>query len=233
MYSLLPLALVVALALAAPARAQEPVPLGTPLRQDGYTFRPPEGFRMARMDAFLGTRVGAVPFPPGGARFLSAALQHGEGPDADSLLVAVVDGTFVANERTRDAFSAAAIRHFSEELGMPLALDRAEVIAGPARRVEVRATLKQRDQVRGILVAAMEGEGRHAVVTFSVPASRFEAELPTLRASLDTFRADRPPASDWTRNLTRAAIPFIGLLLFASWWLWRRRQLRREEALHP
>lgn len=223
---LLPLALVV-VAVAAPPE------LGTPLRQDGYSVRPPAGFRMSRMDAFGGSRVGAVPYPPGGARQLSVALQEGDGPEAASLLVAVVDGTFVANDRTRDAFSAAAIRHFSEELGMPLALDRAEVIRGVSPRVEVRATLKQRDQVRGILVAAMEGEGRHAVLTFSLPSSRFDAELPTLQASLDTFRADRPPASDWTRNLARAAIPFIGLLLFASWWLWRRRQARREESAQP
>jgi hypothetical protein len=198
--------------------------LGTPLRQDGYSFRPPEGFRMVRMDAFHGTRVGGVPYPPGGQRFLSAALVDGEGQDASSLLVSVVEGTLVADETTRDAFSTAVVRHFAEELGVPLTLDRAQVVRGPAPRIEVRGTLKQRDQVRAVLVAALQGEGRHVVMTFSVPAARLESRLPTLRASLETFRPDSAPTAPWKRRVTSAILPALGLMLLASLWLWRRQR---------
>ncbi|MHB8873427.1 MAG: hypothetical protein ACYC8T_07040, partial [Myxococcaceae bacterium] len=139
--------------------AAEPM-LGTPLRQDGYSLRPPQGFRMARMDLFRGTRataVSAVASPeargPGPARWLSAALVDGEGEDAAAMVVSMVEGSFQATPAARDEFSTAVVRHFSEELGLKLAMERAELVGGPAARIEVFGTVRQEDQVRRVLVS--------------------------------------------------------------------------------
>lgn len=171
--------------------------LGTPLRQDGYRFQPPAGFRMARLEPYAGTRVGAVSASGTAPRFLSAALVDGAGPDAAVLLVAVVDGPFEAEPGAPDDFAAAVARHFREELGLEFALDRVERVAGPAPRIEVRGTLRQDGQQRAVLVAGMEEAGaRHAVVTFSVPSARLAALEPALRASLDSFRPEADPRLD-------------------------------------
>jgi hypothetical protein len=200
--------------------------LGTPLRQDGYTLRPPEGFKMMRMEPFHGSQVGAVPEEGGEPGHLSAALVDGEGPDAAAVLVSVVEGSISATPATRDAFSARVVRHFNEQLGMPLALERAELVREPAPRIEVQGTIKRQDQLRRILVVGMEGEGRHAVLTFSVPSARYEALLPALRASLDSFRPEAPPPG-LSRGAVGALATAIALALFGSWSLWhRRRQLR-------
>ena len=60
--------------------------LGTELRRDGYGFRPPEGFRLERMERYAGSRVGAVASGGAEPRFLSAALADGEGEAAATLL---------------------------------------------------------------------------------------------------------------------------------------------------
>jgi hypothetical protein len=200
--------------------------LGTPLRHDGFSFRPPEGFRKARMELFQGTRAGAIPLDWARPRYLAAALIDGEEEDAGSMLVAVVDETFEANPSTREAFSAAVVKHFADELGKPLALERAWLVRGPSPRVEVVGTIREQDQLRRVLVVGMEGENRHAVITASVPSGRFEELLPKLRASLDTYRPDSAPGLG--RNLAGSVAALLGLGLFASWWLWRRRvRLRR------
>ncbi|MGA9522192.1 MAG: hypothetical protein WBV82_12050 [Myxococcaceae bacterium] len=199
-------------------------PLGTPLRQDGFTVRPPEGFRMMRMGPLHGTWVGAIPGEDGDLGFLSAALVDGDGADAASMLVSVLEGSFEAGPSTRDDFSSATVRHFNETLGMPLSLEHVELVREGARRIEVRGTVRQQDQLRRVLVAGMEGEGRHVVITFSVPSGRYEALLPALRASLDTFRADSPPSSDLSRSVAGAAATVLASALFGSWSLWRRRR---------
>lgn len=204
--------------------------LGSPLRQDGFSLRPPEGFRMVRMDLYHGTGAGAVAVDPGSPGYLSAALTDGEGPDAASLIVATVEESFDATPSMRDDFSTAVVRHFAEALETPMSLQRAELVRGPSPRIEVLGTVKQHDQVRSVLVAGMEGSGRHAVITFSVPTGRFEAMLPVLRQSLDSFRAEGAPAHQRSRSLAGAAAVLFALLLFASWSVWRRRRrLRRAE----
>src|SRR5215211_4974448 len=122
--------------------------LGTPLRQDGFSFRPPSAFRKARMELFQGTRAGAIPLDSSRPRYLAAALVDGEEEHAAALLVAVVDETFEASPSTREAFSAAAVKHFADELGMPLALERALLVRGPSARVEVVGTIRKEDQLR-------------------------------------------------------------------------------------
>ncbi len=201
-------------------------PLGTPLRQDGYSVRPPDGFRMMRMGPFHGTRAGAVPAGEDGPRYLSAALVDAEGPEAASMLVSVQDGSFEATPSSRDDFSAAVVRHFNDELGTPLSLEQVELIRDGATRIEVRGTVRKQDQLRRIVVAGMEGEGRHAVVTFSVPSGRYDALLPTLRASLDSFRADAPPASEFSRSLAGTLASALAVAMVGSWSLWRRRRAR-------
>ena len=66
-------------------------PLGPVLRQDGFQMKPPSSFRMARMDLFHGTQAGTISSAPGATRYLSAALVDGEGEDATSILISVVD----------------------------------------------------------------------------------------------------------------------------------------------
>jgi hypothetical protein len=201
-------------------------PLGTPLRQDGYTVRPPEGFRMMRMGPFHGTRVGAIQGEGEGPGFLSAALVDGDGPAAASMLVSVLEGSFEADPSSRDAFSSATVRHFKEALGTPLSLEQVELVREGSRRIEVRGTVRRQDQLRRVLVAGMEGEGRHAVITFSVPSGRHEALLPALQASLNSFRADAPPSSELSRGVAGIAATVLAIALFGSWSLWRRRRHR-------
>ncbi len=199
-------------------------PLGTPLRQDGFTVRPPESFRMMRMGPLQGSWVGVIPGEEGVIGFLSAALVDGEGADAASMLVSVLEGSFESDPPTRDVFSSATVRHFNETLGTPLSLEQVELVREGVRRIEVRGTVRQQDQLRRILVAGMEGEGRYVVITFSVPSGRYEALLPALRASLDSFRADSPPSSKLSRSMAGTAATVLALALFGSWSLWSRRR---------
>ena len=202
--------------------------LGAPLRQDGFAFRPPAGFRAARMALFQGTRTGAIALDRELPRHLAAALLDGEEEDASSLLVAVVHETFEATPSSRDAFSAAAVRHFADELAMPLSLERAELMRGDSPRIEVVGTVRQQDQLRRILIAAMEGQGKHGVIVASVPSGRFDALLPELRAALDTYRPDAVPGV--RQDVAGSIAALLGLGLFASWWVWRRRtRLRRAD----
>lgn len=204
--------------------------LGAPLRQDGFAFRPPAAFRKARMALFLGTGTGAIALDRAHPRHLTAALVDGEEEHAASLLVAVVHETFEATPSSREAFSAAAVRHFAQELGMPLSLERTELVRGPSPRVEVMGTVRQQDQLRRVLIAAMEGEGRHAVITASVPSGRFDALLPELRASLDSFHTETVPRI--AQDVAGSIAALLGLGLFGSWWLWRRRaRLRAARGL--
>ncbi|MFZ5471762.1 MAG: hypothetical protein ACOZIN_20225 [Myxococcota bacterium] len=199
--------------------------LGTPLRQDGYVLRPPQNFRMARMDLFHGTRAGAA---AGGApgRWLSAALIDGQEEDASSLLVSIVERSFQPSPAARDDFSTAVVRHYADELGLKFSMERAELVAGASPRIEVLGTVRAQNQARHVLVAAMAGEGRHAVVTFSIPSGRYEALSGALRASLDSYRPDAPIANERSRGAVRVIAGLLAFALVASWWL--RRRLRRR-----
>lgn len=207
--------------------AGEAPALGTPVRQDGYSLRPPSPFRMVRMDPYRATRVGAVALSPGAGRFLSAALVDGEGQDAATMLVSVVDGSFEASPSMRDDFSAAVARHFAEELGLDFQMLTAERAPGQAPRIEVLGTVRQGAQLRYVLVAGMEGEGRHAVVTFSAPSGRWEALRPTVRSSLDSFQSDAPPSGTGLRTVAGAAAGALLGALVVSIAAWRRRRERR------
>ena len=176
--------------------------LGTPLRLDGYSLRPPQGFRMTRLDLFRGTRataVSAVASPeargPGPARWLSAALVDGDGEDAAAMVISMVEGSFQATPAARDEFSTAVVRHFSDELGLKLLVDGAELVNGPAARIEVSGTVREEDQVRRVLFAAMAGDGRHAVVGFTAPTGKWSSSARGRRLrsrASETTRRPRP-----------------------------------------
>ncbi|XXF74992.1 hypothetical protein P2318_18135 [Myxococcaceae bacterium GXIMD 01537] len=197
--------------------------LGSELRRDGYGLRPPEGFRMERLERYAGSRVGAVALEPSAGRSLSAALADGEGADAAVLLVAVVEGTFSASPSERDGFGAAVVQHFGRELGLTLVPERVERFGGPAARVEVLGTVREEGQVRTVLVAGLASEGRHVVVTVSAPAERWEALAPRVRASLETFRMETAHPGPWSRGLAGAVAGALGGALVVSYTAWRRR----------
>lgn len=206
----------------------EPEGLGTTLRQDGYSIRPPSGFRMARMDLFRGTRVGAVAATPYAPGWLSAALVDGEGDDAATVLVSVVEGSLLITPAAREDFAAAAVRHFADELGLRLSMERAELINGPLPRVEVLGSVRQENQLRRVLVAGMAGEGRHAVVIFTAPSGRWEELWPRLRSSLESFRNEGQAAYVLPRSVAGGVALGVGAALLASVALWRRRKVRER-----
>jgi len=216
--------LVLALVLSAPASLEA---LGPVVRQDGFQFRPPKAFRMARMDLFHGTQVGSVSRFAASTRYLSAALIDGDGEDAASFLVSVVEETVVLGPSSRDEFSTAVVRHLGDQLGQPFQLERAQVNNG---RVEVLGSIRQGSQLRRILVAIWPGEGRHLVAMASAPSGRWDELAPLLDASLDTFREDvvisaRPP-----QRYVWAFAALIAALFMVSIGVWRRRQQARAGA---
>lgn len=193
--------------------------LGSALRQDGYRLRPPEGFRMARMDLFHGTHAGVV---SGGdaARYLSAALMDGDGEDAATMLVGVVEAPLTFGPSARDEAATAVLRHFRDRLELPFVLERADA---KGTRVEVLGSVREAGQLRRILVAFWAGEPRHVTVLVSAPSSRWEGLAAAIAASLDTMRpTTQRPARAWSW----AFASVVAALLVASVGLWRRRQQR-------
>ncbi|MCP3138017.1 hypothetical protein LXT23_11795 [Pyxidicoccus sp. QH1ED-7-1] len=203
--------------------------LGSELRRDGYQFRPPEGFHMVRWEQYAGSRAGAVALQSDAPRALSAALADGEGPEAATLLVSVVERSFSASPSARDDFAAAVMQHFQRELGLTLSPERVERLGGAVPRVEVLGTLREAGQVRTVLVAALASEGRHAVVTVSAPAVRWEELAPRIRASLETFRLESTNApGPVPRRLLGALAGALAGALVASYAAWRRRRVRQD-----
>jgi hypothetical protein len=196
--------------------------LGAPVRQDGYSLRPPRDFHLAHMELFHGSHVGAIGPATEGQRALSAAFFDGEGDDAASLLIAVVDGDQGSGPAARDALANQVLRHFRDELGVSFLLERTEQ-AG--ERVEVLGSVREGAQLRRVLVAAWPGVSRHVVATWSVPSGRWDALKPALHDSLESFRAE--PQNDAgvlpRRGGVLVAAVLAGLLL-TSWGLWRRRR---------
>ncbi|MCU0700239.1 MAG: hypothetical protein MUC96_27340 [Myxococcaceae bacterium] len=185
--------------------------VGPPLRQEGLTVRPPKAFRLARMDLFHGTRVIGEASKEGVSRYLSAALMDGDGEDAASMLVAIVDEPLRPGPNARDEAATNVTRHLRDE--------------GPAGRVEVRGQVREGAQLRKLLVARYFGDSRHAVVVFSVPSGRWDANVPALTESLDSLRMEQP--SGTPRSLALALAVLVGAALLASVGLWRRRRARR------
>ena len=198
-------------------------PIGIELRQDGYSLRPPSDFTKAYPSLFQGTRALAPTVSASSSGMLSAFLVDRTGQDAASMVVSIVDGSLAAAPAARDEFSTAVVRHFSDELGLALAMDRAELVTEGAPRVEVLATLRQAGQLRNVLVAGMAGKGRHAVISFSVPSGRWGELRPQIRASLDSFR-NEPSSKEMPRTVAGAAAGALVGTLVASFALWRRRQ---------
>ncbi|MCC6333480.1 MAG: hypothetical protein IT380_05785 [Myxococcales bacterium] len=198
--------------------------VGPPLRQDGYQLRPPRQFRMARMDLYHGTRVATVTRNTQAARYLSAALMDGDGEDAATMMISIVEEPLTLGPSSRDEASTAVLRHFRDELELPFVLERADVRTGASARVEVLGSVREGSQLRRILVAAWPGEVRHVVVLFSVPSGRWEPLKAALDESLESVRPDI--ASGPSRSWRWAFATFILALLALSIGLWRRRQQR-------
>lgn len=199
--------------------------LGPVVRQDGFQFKPPRSFRMARMDLFHGTRVGGVTRSPNVPRYLSAALIDGEGEDAATLLVSVIEESLSLGPSARDEFSTAVVRHVTDELGQPFQLERAEIKDG---KVEVLGSIRQGSQLRRVLVAAWPGEGRHVVALCSAPSGRWDALSPLLAESLSTMKFEPSTSGRPSRRLAWAFAALVAALLVTSVGLWRRRQAARE-----
>lgn len=211
-----------ALALILSSTAVEP--LGPGVRQDGYQFRPPRAFRMARMDLFHGTRVGSITRNPGASRYLSAALIDGEGEDAASLLISVIEESLTLGPASRDEASTAVVHHFNDELGQPFQLERAQVNDG---RVEVLGSIRQGSQLRRLWVVLWPGEGRHLVALASAPSGRWDELKPLFTASLDTLKVEPVTGGHPPQRYLWAFAALVAALLLVSIGLWRRRQQAR------
>ena len=200
--------------------------LGASLKQGGFTVKPPRGFRMARMDLFTGTRAGAISASLNANRWLAAALVDSDSEEAASMLVGVVEAPFAVGPGARDQLSAAAVHHFNDELGLKLAMERAELVGGNVPHVRVLGSVRQGSQLRKVLIAAFPGEARHLVVTFTAPSGRFESLEKIFSESLESVRSDAPSGATG-RTLAWAALALVGSLLAASVGLWRRRLTRQ------
>jgi hypothetical protein len=201
--------------------------LGPPIHQDGLSIRPPRAFHLARMDLFHGTRVIGVSVMDSVPRYLSAALMDGDGEDAASMLVSVIDEPLRLGPNARDDAATLVMKHLRDELELEFSLERADVVTGPAARVEVRGQIREGAQLRKVLVATFAGESRRAVVLFSVPSGKWDALVPALDASLDTMRVEQQGGP--SRPLALAFAIVVGAALLGSFGLWRRRAARRAE----
>jgi hypothetical protein len=197
--------------------------LGPPIRQETFTLRPPKGFRMARLDLFRTSRVGAIAKNDETPRRLLGALVDTDGEDSAALLISAVDEPFKPTTSARDDLAAAVAKHFANELSLKFALERVEMVPGATPRVEVIGSVREGSQLRQIVVAAWPGESRHAVVVFSVPSGRYDQLAEGIRASLDSFRVD-PAGAPTSRAVAWAVAALVASALMASIGLWRRRR---------
>lgn len=205
--------------------AEHAVPLGQPLRQDGYWVRPPAGFRVARADLFHSTRAGAVSDRDDLSRRLSAALVDGDTEDAASMLVALVERSFKPSSVAKDELAAKVVKHFTDELGVPFAIEQTELVSAPGtNRVEVTGTVRDGSQLRKVLVVAFAGETRHVVVTFSAPAGRWAELALALHASIESFRMEPTAVASASRTVAMAVAALVASALLFSVGLWRRRR---------
>ena len=201
--------------------------LGPPVRYEGFQMSPPKAFHMARLDLFHGTHVGAI----GGSSYLAAALLDGDGEDAASLLLTVVDGSLDIGPGIRDTLATQVANQFKTDLDQRFTLERVDVV--PGQRIEVRGSVRSGSQARQILVAAFPGAGKHTVAIFSVPTGRWDELRASIADSLDSYRiettSNQPPPRRWAF----AFASLIAALLVVSVGLWRRRRASRVEIDRP
>lgn len=192
--------------------------LGPVLRQESFQLRPPQGFRMTRMDLFHGTQAGVVSMVPSASRYLAVALMDGEGEDAATLLIGVVDAPFEMGSSSRDELSAAVVRHLRDELGQLFQLERAEALNG---RVEVLGSVQLGNQVRRVVVAAWPGAPHHVVALYTVPSGRWEGLASALSESFNSLKVEvgAPPRS---LRAKWAFAVLVAVLLVISIGIWRR-----------
>jgi hypothetical protein len=204
--------------------ANAPPSLGTVLKREGYQIRPPADFRMGPNNWFDESQVGVIGSERRSAGQVSVVLSDRDAEDAATLLISMVDGSFRASPSSRDEFSTATVLHFAERLNLTSHIESVELVREKSPRVELTGTVRHEGQLRYLLVAAMEGRGRHAVIVFSAPAGRWQALKPALEASLDTFASDTPVAGELTRSLAGAAAGALAGGLFVSLAVWRKRR---------
>lgn len=199
--------------------------LGPPLRTEHFQLRPPQQFRMARMDLFHGTTALAAS-PRDGARWVAAVLTDGESEDAATLTLAVVQASLSDGPGARDGLARAVAEHFHDELDVAITVERAEVKRGLTPRVQVLGSVRSGAQLRTVAVAAWPHEAQHVVAVLSAPSGRWAELSPAFDQSLDTFRYEarvQGPPRSWAVAFAAVIIGALG----GSFALWRRRQLRR------
>lgn len=187
--------------------------LGPPLALDGYSIRPPSGFRLEPPERYRGSHAFV-----GSSGTLSAALVENEAPAPSSMWIATVDGPLREPPIARDGFAASVQRQLSE-IGSEL---QVRSCAATVDRVELIGELEEHGERRMLNVFAFRGELRHVVVGFSVPASRWRELQPAIAASAATFSGSYEAADGGRRAAIAAAL--LGLAgLLASVALRRRR----------
>lgn len=206
------------------ASSSEPTALGAVLRKEGYSIAPPAGFRMVDNGLFEGTR--ALAFQLGeGRQWLSAALTDGPLEEAGIMTISLREGRFVPSPAAREEFSAAVVRHFSEELGLRFSLESSKWMDS---QVEVLGTVRHEHQIRYVLISALRGDKRHALVIFSFPSARWEENAKAVRESLLTFHFEKVPGLQMVRNVVAIITAAAAAALMTSIMVLRRRQRLQE-----
>ncbi len=195
--------------------------LGAPLRHEGFSIRPPKAFHMARLDLFHGTKVGSI----GGSSYLAAALLDGDGEDAASMLLTVVDAPLDIGLGVRDTLATDVSKELKDELDQKFMLERADVV--PNQRVEVRGSIRAGSQARQILVAAFPGEAKHTVAIFSVPTGRWDELRAAIADSLDSYRVESAGGQAPPRRWALGFAALLGATFVVSVGLSRRRRSER------
>lgn len=203
--------------------------LGPPVRGEGFTIRPPASFRMARMELFGASSVGAVGAHGEHRRQLVAALIDGTGPEAATLLLSVVETPFSVAGLSREHASVALKRHLLKDLGIELELEAAELVtSGGVARAEAWGQVKAGAQARRVMAATWLEGSRHVVALVSAPVERWAELTPDLTESLSSFRfegrASKPPA--WAGWMIAVA---LAAALLGSVGLWSARKRRAAQ----
>jgi hypothetical protein len=195
-----------------------------------FTFTPPPGFHPDPTLADLET--GALALTGDGDRepHLVGFYDDGQGPQAASVAISVVDGPLDVEANQRPTLAATTTSYFRTALDLSFELDHTSAVGhGSTRRIEVWGHTLLDDQRRTTVVSYFPGVRHHSVVVASLPASR-EAQLtPLLGAALDTFSATDPP-EPWARSQTAISLAVWGAagLALAAAGVTRRRAARPD-----
>jgi hypothetical protein len=172
---------------------------------EGYPIRPPPGFTAAEPGAYRGSQLGVISADPQAKGYLAAAYVNNAVEGTPTLMISVVEGGFRATPSSRDEFAAAAIKHF-EDLRFKFAIDRVDLIAP---FVELTGTLIDDGKKRHLVVAAMPGRTRHAVVVFSVPLGELARMVSVIRTFLNSFPIEES-AAFWTGDRIAVSAALVG-----------------------